>query len=257
VSGAVERVDQQDVPQLLEFIAFSKDLGEPAVDWLNLVLAESQNRRARRFIAEAIAELCRDNPERLAPWLSDPRWFVVRNVVHILGWIGGNAIVGLLQTALRHPEPRVRQEVIAALGQADPAAARPLLLGMLEGADPRAFCSVLHQLAVARDPGVASALVRHLLDPGFEQRPLEVKRALYSALAATGGDEVLPDLETEIHKGNWFSRSQESHRQAIARCVARIGTPQAHALLERGGRSKRAPVRKACLDALAGVPSDD
>ena len=32
-----------------------------------------------------------------------------------------------------------------------PSRARPLLLGMLEGADPRLFCSVLHQLSVERD----------------------------------------------------------------------------------------------------------
>jgi HEAT repeat protein len=253
----VEKLDVQEPEQIAVFVALAGDLGPPSVDWLNLALAESQQRRTRRTLAEAIAALCRDDPERLAPWLADPRWYVVRNIVHILGWIGGERTLGLLATAMRHPEPRVRQEVIAALGQADPAAARPLLMGMLDGADARAYCSVLHQLAVARDPGVAAVLVRHLLDPAFEQKPLEIKRALYSALGATGGDEVLNDLELEIHKGNWFSRSQEAHRQAIARCVARIGTPQALALLERGARSKRAPVRKACLDALAGVTPDE
>jgi hypothetical protein len=112
---------------------------------------------------------------------------------------------------------------------------------------------VLHQLSVARDPRTSAVLIRHLLDPAFEQRPLEVRRAIYSALAATGGDEIMPELEEELHKGNWFSRYQEAHRQAVARCVARIGTPLAQAVLERGGRSKRAPVRKACLDALAAA----
>jgi len=253
VSGVVEHLDQQETPELAEFIALARDLGSQAVDWLNLALAESQQRRTRRALAEAIAELCRDDPERLAPWLADPRWYVVRNIVHILGWIGGDRTIGLLETAMRHPEPRVRQEVIAALGQADPAQARPLLIGMLAGADPRTFCSVLHQLSVARDERTAGVLVGYLVDPAFEQRSLEVRRAVYSAIAATGGDEILPDLEQELHKGNWFSRYQEAHRQAVARCIARIGTPFARAVLERGGRSKRAPVRKACLDALAGA----
>jgi hypothetical protein len=252
VSSVVEKLDQQEAPALAEFIALARDLGGPAVDWLNLALAESQQRRTRRALAEAIAALCRDDPEQLAPWLADPRWYVVRNIVHILGWIGGDRTIGLLETAMRHPEPRVRQEVIAALGQADPAQAQPLLVGMLADADTRTFCSVLHQLSVVRDPRTAGVLTGYLLDPAFEQRPLEVRRAVYSALAATGGDEILPDLEQELHKGNWFSRYQEAHRQAVARCVARIGTPQARALLERGARSKRAPVRVACVAALAG-----
>ena len=252
IAGAVERLDQQDSAAVAEFVEFAKELGDPGVDWLNLTLAESQQRKTRRLLAEAIAHLCRDNPERLAPWLSDPRWYVVRNVVHILGWIGGNQIIGLLQVALRHPEPRVRQEVVAALGQADLAVARPLLLNMLEGADTRMFCSVLHHLSIARDEKTSNLMLTFLVDPEFEQRPLEERRAVYSTLAATGGDEVVPALEAELHRGNWLSRFQEVHRQAVARCLARVGTPLARAVLERGARSKRAPVRKACEDALAG-----
>lgn len=252
ISSTVERLDQQEAPAVIDFISFAKELGEPAVDWLNLVLAESQQRRNRRLLAEAIAELCRGNPERLAPYLSDPRWFVVRNAVHILGWIGGREIVGLLQVALRHAEPRVRQEVAAALGQVEPKLARPLLVRMLDGADTRMFCSVLHQLSAERDPGVARLLLGYLQDPGFEQRASEEKHAIYSALSATGGDEVVPELDAELMKGNWFSRNQEAHRQAVARCVARIGTPLAKEVLERGAQSRRGPVRKACEDALQG-----
>ncbi|MEO5617639.1 MAG: HEAT repeat domain-containing protein, partial [Candidatus Eisenbacteria bacterium] len=136
VANIVEKLDarEDDAPEL---IALLGGLGDPAVDLLNLVLAESQSRKCRRLLAEAIAERCRENPERLAPWLADPRWFVVRNVVHILGWIGGPPIVGLLQTAARHADPRVRQEVVAALGQVDARLARPLLIRMLDGADTR------------------------------------------------------------------------------------------------------------------------
>jgi HEAT repeat protein len=253
ISSAVERVDQQEPGQVTAFVELAKELGGPAVDWLNLVLAESQNRRTRRIIAEAIAGLCRDNPERLAPWLSDPRWFVVRNIVHILGWIGGNSIVGLLQGALRHPEPRVRQEVVAALSQVDPRLARPLLVRLLDGADTRMFCSVMHQLSAVRDSSTARFLVTVMQGAEFDQRALEEKRALYGALGGSGGDEVLADLEAELHKGNWFSRHQEVHRQAVARIIARIGTPAARVVLERGVQSRRQPVRKACEDALGGM----
>jgi hypothetical protein len=252
ISGMVAHLDQQGGTTVLDFIAFAKELGDPAVDLLNLVLAESQQQRNRRLLAEAIAELCRSNPERLAPYLADRRWFVVRNVVHILGWIGGSSIVGLLRTALRHPEPRVRQEVIAALGQVEAKLARPLLVSMLQGADTRMYCAVLHQLSAERDPQVARLMLVTMQEAEFDQRPQEERRAVYSALSATGGDEILPDLEAELVRGNWFSRNQEAHRQAIGRCIARIGTPLARQLLERGAQSKRGPVRKACEDALGG-----
>ena len=252
ISSAVEHIDQQEPAAIADFIAFSKMIGDPGIDFLNLVLAESQQRRNRRIIAEAIADICRDNPERLAPFLADRRWFVVRNVVHILGWIGGDQIASLLQVAMRHPEPRVRQEVIAALGQVDPKLARPLLLKALERADTRMFCAILHQLSAERHDATARLMLGYMVDEAFEQRPLEEKRAIYSALSALGNDEVIPELEAELLKGNWFSRTQETHRQSVARCIARIGTPHARMVLERGALSRRGPVRQACEMALMG-----
>jgi len=251
VTNLVGRLDTNEVAAP-DFVTFVSEFGAPGVDVLNLVLAESQNRNIRRQLAEAIAERCRNNPERLAPWIADPRWFVVRNVVHILGWIGTPQIVGLLQAALRNPDPRVKHEVVAALGQVDPRLARPLLLRVLDGADTRMLVAALHQLSATRDTGVARVVTRMMQAENFEARAVEEKRAIYSCLAATADNPNLPELELELHKGNWFARNQESHRQAVARCIARVGTPAAHQILERGLTSKRLPVRKACEDGLAG-----
>jgi hypothetical protein len=253
VSSAVERIDQMDAPAVVDMIGFARALGPPAIDWLMLLLGESQSRRNRRMLAEAIAELCKGNPHQLAPHLSDPRWYVVRNTVHILGWIGGNDIVGMLDGALRHGDVRVRQEAVAALGQADHRLARPLLLRMLDTPDPKLFSMVLHQLSAERDPSTARLLLVMLQDPEFEQRTPEARRAVYSALSSTGGDEVLPELEGELHRTSWFSKAQETHRQAIARIIARIGTPLARLILERGAQSRRGPVKKACQDAMGGL----
>ena len=252
VTGVVEKLDHNEMDEVKEFVELARSLGDPALDWLNLALGESQQRRVRRVLAESIAEWCRDHPERLAPWLADPRWYVVRNAVHILGWIGGDGVVSLLQVAGRHPEPRVRQEVVAALAQVEPERARPALLPMLESADTRVFCSVLHQLSLARDPATATRILALLQAESFENRPIEEKRSIYSALSTVSGDEVLPALEAELHKGGWFQRSSDQHRAAVARCIARIGTPAAREILEAGVRSRRGPLKKACEDALAG-----
>jgi len=213
-------------------------------------LASSQNRVTRRILAEAVAQLCRDNPERIAPWLADPSWFVVRNAVQILGLIRGDAVVGLLATAARHPDRRVRYEVVGALASVPPEQVRPLLLEMLSQADTRMFCAILHQLAFERDTATAVLLVGFLQEAEFEQRPDAEKRAIYSAIAAVGTDDILLELEAELAKGNWLAQGADAHRQAIARCVARIGTARAIALLERGAESKRAGVRTACTEAL-------
>lgn len=252
VSSAVQRLEAGREDDTLHFIAFARELGDPGLEWLNLVLAENQNRRQRRMIAEAIAIACKDRPERLGPWIADPRWFVVRNVVHILGWIGGPGILGMLQVAARNPDPRVKQEVIAALGRVEIKHARSLLVRLLDGADARQFVSILHLLGQSRDAVVTRLLLGYLQDPEFDNRSAEEKNAIYNALSTAGGDDAVPDLEAELHRTQWFARQQESHRQAVARVLARIGTATARMVLERGAQSRRQPVRLACEGALTG-----
>ena len=101
---------------------------------------------------------------------------------------------------------------------------------------------------------MAALLLGFMLAPDFEQRPFEEKRAIYHALGSCGTDDVVAELEGELLKANWFSRQQELHRSAVARCLARIGSPLARTVLERGMTSRRAPVRKACEEALSGAP---
>ncbi len=252
----VASLDQRDQESVESFLALAREFGPPLAEWLMHVLADSQQMRVRRPLARTIAELLADHPERVLPWLSDERWYVARNAVHILGWIGGSGIVGYLGAAAEHAEPRVRREVVAALSQVDRDASRPILMSMLKSAEPQLFGTILHQLAMDSHSSVTEKLLGLLRDEAFGKRSDEERRALFLALA-TRGDGVLPALEAELFEGGLFSR-RSGDRPAIALCIARIGTPAARAILERGSRSDRGSVRKACLIAGAsGDTSDD
>jgi HEAT repeat protein len=250
ITRTVEKLDSQGPASVAEFLALANDIGPAAIDWLTLTLSESQARMTRQLVAEAIAVRAQEDPTRLAPWLSDPRWYVVRNVVHILGWVAGPGVVPLLQTAVRYPDPRVTAEVVTALQGVELRLARPVLIKALEGADTKLFCQILQQLSAARDPAVARYVTAFIAQEKFLQRQVEERRAIYAAIASTGGDEVVPDLDAAMNGGNWFDREQEVHRHAVARCLARIGTPRALQALEAGMQSRRAPVRQACAAAL-------
>jgi len=251
ITRAAEVLDTQGPAAVSEFVSLANEVGPAAVDWLTLTLSECQTRMARQLVAEAIAVRAHDDPSQLAPWIADPRWYVVRNVVHILGWVGGAGVVPLLQNAVKYPDPRVTAAVVTALQPVEPRLARPVLIRALEGADKKLFCQILQQLSAARDPAVARYVTAFITQERFLQRPVEERRSIYAAIASTGGDEIVADLEQAMNAGNWFDREQEVHRHAVARCLARIGTPKAIAALEAGAQSRRAPVRQACEAALA------
>lgn len=253
ITSALQRLDRQDAAALAEFIALARSLGEPDVDLLNLVLAETTRQDHRQQLTAAVIDVCRENPERLAPWLSDPREAVVMSVIRMLGEIGGPSVLGLLRPLAHHPDPRVRQEVVSALRRVGSDEVRPLFLKMLSEADARTFPLLLQILGDRRDPAVARRMLEFVQDDTFERRPVEERRVIYMTLAAVGGDESVPDLESELHSGGWFSRGNDADRPSIARCLARIGTPLARAALERGAQSRRPAIRGACEDALASM----
>jgi len=235
------------------FFELARELGPASTDWVMHGIAESQRQQLRRGLARTLAGILADDPERLAPWLSDERWYVVRNAVHVLTLRDGAPPVEMLRAVADHSDPRVRREVVTALARAPRAQSRPLLLAMLKIADARLSTSILHQLASEPDPQVAALLLEQMDDPSFLERPEEERRAIAQTIAATGGDSAVPMLEAHVHHGNWFQRGDEELRITAALCLARIGTPAARRVLEAGEKSRRGEVSRACRAALTAA----
>lgn len=250
-------LDKQSPEEVELFLVFVKELGAEATEWLMTVLALSQQKSVRRPLTRVIAELCRMHPDRLRPWLASPEWYVVRNVVHIYGWIGGNSVVKLLRGVSNHPEPKVRQEVVATLGQVDPAAGRSILVSMIENAQGSLLIAILHQLTQDPNPVISTWLLRYMVNPRFADRTSGERRAVYSALVSCAGDDLTATLRSELYKGVGFSFSADTRRRSLASCLALINSDESRAVLRRGARSWRPAVRRACATALSGVEKDD
>src|SRR5262249_20601700 len=92
---------------------------------------------------------------------------------------------------------------------------------------------------------VAKRLVALLRDDRFHERSEDERRAVLMALASQGG-AVLGTLEDELNRGGRFGQAFDFHRQSLAFCIARIGTPEAIRALERGLKSPKAGIRRAC-----------
>ena len=252
-AAVVRHLDAGNGSDLGEFVTFARTLGAPASEWLMCIVALATQQRTRKMLLRSITELCEGNPERLAPWLADERWYVVRNAVSVVGSTEGGAPAGLFRPLVHHPEPRVRQEVVAALAHCEPDAALPLVLDMIHDSEPPIRNAALHLLGTRRNAEAAAALMRLVLDPGFRKRTIEEVRSVTAPLGGCANDDVLPQLEEQLYAPRWFSAGEAPYCQAIARCIARIGSPQARAMLERGAESKVGATREACRAVLKGM----
>jgi HEAT repeat protein len=200
----------------------------------------------------ALTYLCADEPQRLAPHLRDKRWYVVRNVVSILGQIGGSGVVEMLRMAAQHDELRVRREVVKALGSVSRLERQPVLIQMLKSDDAQLLSAALHMLTRERHPRVVKAILERVEARDLEELTEENQRAFLGALGDIAEDDDVPDLERLLMKdGGWFAR-RTLWRDAAARILHRLGTPRARTVLEAGLRSRTEAIRLTCQAATSG-----
>lgn len=248
--AVAERLDESEPEPQARFFALAVRLGRPAVDLLVGVLAIATRVRLRAAATTALSYLCADEPGLLSRHLADPRWYVVRNIVFVLGQIGGPDVVAPLAKAVRHADVRVRRSVVHALGQAPPGMRLPLLIDLLDAADAQTVAATLAMLARESDLRVPAALLSRVTAPDFEARPDEVKVALVAALGEAAGEDVVPVFAELLQRGGWFAR-RNAERNAAAQALARIGTPAALEVLRAGIDARAEAIRASCQEALA------
>src|SRR5256712_502295 len=127
---------------------------EDAVPVLLELLADEARLHERRQLVTLLAVLARNQPGLLAAHLTDPRWYVARNVVTALAEMGTPALVPYTKTALQHEDLRVRKEAIAALGMLGTPEARAALTDALRHPDAETRASAANWLNAGRAPDV-------------------------------------------------------------------------------------------------------
>jgi hypothetical protein len=108
-----------------------------AIPVLLELLADEERLTVRRSLVAVLAEAAAGHLAVLGEHLSDPRWYVARNVVTALGWTGDPAAVPYLKAAVHHPDLRVRAEALAALAELDTPEARQVLQEATRHPDPQ------------------------------------------------------------------------------------------------------------------------
>jgi len=246
----VSKLDQSTVAEQSAFFALAVALGKPALDLGISVLRLATRARTRAAACTMLCYLCGDQPGVLGPYLSDSRWYVVRNTVFVLGQIGGPEIAELLEVAAQHPDARVRRQVVQSLGSIPAELRVPILARQLNSEDLRLLAAALAMLARHRSRESTRALLRQIEAPDFEVRSLEHQRMIFHAVAELGDDAAVPGLTALLRRGGWLARRTATRAEA-ALTLRRIGSESAIQELEEGMRAGNDVVKAICLEALS------
>ncbi|MCK5642185.1 MAG: HEAT repeat domain-containing protein, partial [Gammaproteobacteria bacterium] len=138
----------------------------------------------------------------------DERWYVVRNVVLVLGQVNQPRAVTFLKKAIRHADPRVRREAIRSLGALRFEETDTLLLGLLDDPDPGLQIQACKALAATHSTMIFEALQKKIDESGLAGREPRMQRELLAAYARAGGDRALIRLSSIIKKRKLFGKSR-------------------------------------------------
>lgn len=226
-------------------------LGDAAVPPLLERLAEEETLSARRKLMGTLSRLGPVALPRLVAGLKDSPWYVVRNLVLVLGTIGLPEAVPPLRPVLAYPDPRVRKEVVKALTRIGTAAAADALLQRLGDPDPgvrQSVIAALGTLKVTRAIGPLAEVARQF---SVFAKDVNTQKAAIMALGAIGDPQAVPVLVGLLHRRTWLNRRlNDEVRAAAAAGLGTVGSePATEALLAEAKRGE-GPVPHACQVAL-------
>jgi tetratricopeptide (TPR) repeat protein len=250
----IERIgkvlDREEV-RLEEVNAYLLLLQKNSIKPLIKLLGELKNSKARRVFCDALAEVGKNAIELFTPFVDDRRWYLVRNIIYILGRIGKEQSLPYIQKAFNHADSRVRREATQALGLIGSPKAIGLLVKSLTDDDVRIRCMAAINLGKGGKKAGLIPLLEIVQSKDFYKRePAEVK-AFFNAIGMVGSNEAIPVLQQLLERKSWFGRGKtDDIRLGAASAMAMIGTPEAKAILEEGKNSKDESLRDACTQAL-------
>jgi len=251
----IERIgkvlDRREGVRLDEVRGYLKLLKPNSIQPLMKVLGDLGNPKARRTVCDAVCEIGKDQMDQILPFLEDRRWYLVRNVVYILGRIGKEPAIPSVQKALGHREMRVRREAVQALGFIGGSKAFHLLIKSLQDADVRIRCAAALNLGKVGRKSSLPYLLEVIQAKEFTGREAAEKKAFFDAVGLAGSNDPIPLLKKLLMKKAWFRRKKvDELRQGAASALALIASREARVALEQGQESNNASIRKACQQAL-------
>jgi HEAT repeat protein len=232
---------------------FLVQLGPSAAPAICDLLGQVNHMKYRRALCEALSTSCKDDVEVLIERLSDSRWYVIRNIVYVLGRIAHQGVERALDRALHHEDVRVRKEAVRALGNIESPTSRAYLVSAFRDSDQGVRIQAAMTLALRRDDRSAQAILGLIQGPDFSKRDSNERQAYFEALGRCGSDNLVPRLEPILTRGGLFRSGNDEERLHAALALAWLGTPAALGVLNREMGSKRDFVRRSVETALNTV----
>ncbi|MEK7741364.1 MAG: HEAT repeat domain-containing protein, partial [Nitrospirota bacterium] len=196
-----------------EYVAF---LDKNAIQPFITILGELKSIPARKNVINALISLGRKDIQSLAKGLYDSRWYVVRNIIYILGKIGDKAAVDYLLKTVNHSDIRVRKEGIKAMGELGAPGVFPALRECFNDPEVQIRTAAARALGNIRSTTAKSIILQRMTDAAFVKTEFSEKKEFYEVLSRWKDDDVVEFLMKTFKKKSFFKRALNDENRACA-----------------------------------------
>jgi HEAT repeat protein len=231
-----------------QYMAIFTRAEDDGVEALVEALISAPSITDRRVYYDSLLRL-RTGVRTLVHMLGDPRWFVVRNAIELLGEMRVAEADLELEKMLEHRDDRVRTAAASALAKLGPGVAAKGLRGALRDAPEEVRERAAEAMALQRS-GSVDSLVR-ALDKEDDNR---VQMAMVTALGQLGTPHAVEKLMdiARTEKGLLGKRRATPMRVAAVHALGEVKTSSALAALQTLLRDKEKAVRGAASWVMMG-----
>ena len=237
-----------------EYGALIKIIGEDAIEPTLQKLIISNSAFERRNLIQIMVGFGEHARGLVESYLYDERWYVVRNMVTILGQIGNERSLGPLMRIINHDEVRIQREVIHALTKIGGKQVIVFLLKLLEDAETQLAIIIINALGVLGDTMATAPLVDIARKRDILYRNYELRKEAINNLGRLKSTEAINALGKILLKAEFLGGLRnEDLRISAAKALGRIGGEEAVAYLISAAKNRDRTIRRAaegCLTSL-------
>jgi hypothetical protein len=214
-------------------------------------LGELKHFPGRKAVCKALVVLAADKIELLGKGIDDPRWYVVRNVVGIIGKINTPRALGYFRKTITHRDLRVRRETIAAAAKIASSEAYDFLIMALEDDDERLQILALKELAGHKVAKAYGKIEKIVIDKDFKERSADQIKEFLEAMALLGGEKAFVVLKKMATQFSLLSSEKQKRLKNYAvRALGYVQTSEATLLLEKIAKSRNSALADTARRAI-------
>ncbi len=219
-------------PETLATLFSSADTA--AISLVVELLAASESRTRRKALATLLVQAGERAVPAITAMMSDQRWYVIRNLVAILGDIASPGVLPVLRECLRHEDNRVCKEAIRSLAKIGGRDAETAIIAVLKGTDPLLLPQAMASLGGMRSRRSVGALMQLICADDLFLKSLPLKINALAAVAMIGDSSVVPRLLEVLQRRPLMARNRWTALKIhVVTCLAGLGEPRAIPVLRK------------------------